>query len=273
MKSSFYITMMALLLFIFGCTNSSTTSTTNDSLADKETNAPVALTFINKVFKNELTPGCDSCPKVTAAIPVAEGDSAVVQKINDDIFAVVQSVFGEYNKQFNSYDSLLANFMNMYKKMKADLPNSASIGWEGNVKGSVIKQTDSFVNIKLEAFTFTGGAHPNTNTYSLLFNAVTGYKIMPADIIKDVAGLTMEAEKKFRKQLKIPANAPVNSTIYTFDNNKFVLPKNIFFTDNGLVLHYNAYEIAPYYVGATIVTLPYADVQQYLAIHFNNTVK
>ena len=266
MKRSLDITGMALLLMLSACNNSSTTNNTEDSLTNKMTTASATLTFIDKDFKNELTPGCDSCPKVTATIPVAEGDAAVSQKINDSVFAVVQSVFGEENKQFNNYDSLLANFMNMYKKMKADLPNSASIGWEGNIKGSVVKQTDSFANIKLETFVFTGGAHPNTNTYSLLFNAVTGNKLVLTDIIKDIPGLTTAAEKKFREQLKIPANAPVNSTIYTFDNNKFALPKNIFFTDSGLVLHYNAYEIAPYYIGATIVTLPYADVQQYLAI-------
>jgi len=256
---------MALLLMLSACNNSSTISNTGDSLADEKTSEPVALTFINKEFKNEITPGCDSCPIVTAIIPVAEGDTAIAEKINDSVFAVVQSTLGEDGKQFNNYDSLLANFMNMYKKMKAEFPNSASIGgWEGNVKGSMTKQTDSFVNIKIETFVFTGGAHPNTNTVSLLFDAATGNKLTLNDVIKDIPGLTTIAEKKFREQLKIPTNAPVNSTVYTFNDNRFVLPENIFFTDNGLVLHYNAYEIAPYYVGATIVTLPYADVQQYL---------
>lgn len=264
MTRLFYTSVFAFLLLITACNSSSTTSNTTDSLANVKT-AATTLAFTTKEVKNELTPGCDSCPKVIAAIPVAEGDAAVAKKINDSVFAVVQSTLGEDGKQFNNYDSLLANFMNMYKKMRADLPNSASIGWEGNVKGSIIKQTDSFVNIKLEAFVFTGGAHPNTNTYSLLFNTVTGNRLSLKDVIKDIAGLTTVAEKKFREQLKIPAQAPVNATVYTFDNNKFVLPENIFFNDSGLVLHYNAYEIAPYYVGATILTLPYADVQEYLA--------
>ncbi|MFT4154224.1 DUF3298 domain-containing protein [Parafilimonas sp.] len=258
MKHLFYKISILMLPVLQGCN----TSTRH---ADIKTALPKPG-FSNKTYKLELTPGCDSCPHATVHIPVAEGSTTIAKSINDSVFAVAQQTLGEEGKLYANYDSLLAGFMNAYKKMKADLHDDAPAGWEGEINGSITIQTNSFINIKLETFTFTGGAHPNANTYSLLFNAATGKQLAEADIVKDIPGLTAVAEKKFREQLKIPASTPLNSSVYTFDDNKFVLPKNIFFTEGGLQLLYNAYEIAPYYVGPTILTLPYADTQPYLAL-------
>lgn len=257
MKTSSYIAAIVLPFTLLAC---------NSPVNNVQENESSILTFTNKSFKAELTPGCDSCTKAAINIPVAEGDTIAAKSINDYVFIIAQKTFGEEGKSYTGYDSLVAGFVDAYKKVKTQFPDGPAISWEGKLNGSVVKQTDSLINIKLEAFTFTGGAHPNSNTYSLLFNAETGKKLAQEDVIKNIPGLTAEAERKFREQLKIPAGTPVNSTIYTFDDNKFVLPENIFFADSGLQLYYNAYEIAPYYVGATIVTLPYPDVEQYLAV-------
>jgi hypothetical protein len=257
MKTSSYIATIVLPFVLFAC---------NSPVNNAQENESSILTFTGKSFKAELTPGCDSCTKAAINIPITEGDTIAAKRINDYVFIVAQKTLGEEGRSYTGYDSLVAGFVDAYKKVKMQFPDGPAISWEGKLNGSVVKQTDSLINIKLEAFTFTGGAHPNSNTYSLLFNAETGKKLAQEDVIKNIPGLTAEAERKFREQLKIPAGTPVNSTIYTFDNNKFVLPENIFFTDSGLQLYYNAYEIAPYYVGATIVTLPYPDVEQYLAV-------
>ncbi|SFP64883.1 DUF3298 and DUF4163 domain-containing protein [Parafilimonas terrae] len=257
MKTLSYIEAIVLPFTLFAC---------NSPVNNTQENESSTLSFINKSFKSELTPDCDSCTKATINIPIARGDTIAAKNINDYVFIVAQKALGEEGKSYTGYDSLVAGFVDAYKKMKTKFPDGPAISWDGKLNGSVVKQTDRLVNIKLEAFTFTGGAHPNSNTYSLLFNAETGKKLAQGDVIKDIPALTALAEKKFREQLKIPAGTPVNSTIYTFDDNKFVLPKNIFFTDSGLQLYYNAYEIAPYYVGATIITLPYPDAEQYLAM-------
>lgn len=257
MKASSYIAMIVLLFLLFAC---------NPPANNTQAGTFSKLKFANENFKAELVPGCDSCTQAVVDIPVATGDTIAARNINDYVFTVAQKTLGEEDKSYNGYDSLVAGFVEAYKKVRADFPDGLPISWTGKLNGSVIKQTDSLINIKLETFTFTGGAHPNSNTYSLLFNAGTGKKLARENVIRDVPGLTAVAEKKFREQLKIPAGTPINSTIYTFDDNKFVLPENIFFTDSGLQLYYNAYEIAPYYVGATIITLPYADAEQYLAV-------
>ncbi|MEC5164554.1 hypothetical protein RCH18_000270 [Flavobacterium sp. PL11] len=49
-----------------------------------------------------------------------------------------------------------------------------------------------------------------------------------------------------------------------FENERFQLPQNIFFTDTGLLLYYNIYEIASYADGATEMLFPYTEVNEFL---------
>jgi hypothetical protein len=267
MRQLFYAIACGFFLVLPACnTSNNNNNPASDSLTDKKESAVNTLTFNNREFKIETIPDCDSCPKVTVTVPVAAGDEAVAKRINDSVFAAVQKVLGEEGKQFTNYDSLLGNFMNMYKQMKAELSEDAVIGWEATVKGNLVKQTDSLINIKLETYTMTGGAHPNTNTFSLLFDPATGNQLLLNDVIKNVPALTVFAEKNFREEFKIPVNASINSTMFTFENDKFVLPQNIFFNNDGLLLHYNPYEIGPYVIGAQELKLPYAEIKNYLAV-------
>ena len=51
-----------------------------------------------------------------------------------------------------------------------------------------------------------------------------------------------------------------------FENDEFYLPNNIGFTKNGLQLIYNQYEVASYADGPMSITLPYAEIRNYLAV-------
>ncbi|MDG1871842.1 MAG: RsiV family protein, partial [Flavobacterium sp.] len=72
------------------------------------------------------------------------------------------------------------------------------------------------------------------------------------------------AEKKFRFQFKIPANHGINATKFMFEDDKFQLPLNMFFTDKGLLLYYNRYEIASYADGPQELLLTYDELKGYL---------
>ncbi|WP_326935009.1 RsiV family protein [Flavobacterium sp. PL11] len=56
----------------------------------------------------------------------------------------------------------------------------------------------------------------------------------------------------------------MNSGGLMFENERFQLPQNIFFTDTGLLLYYNIYEIASYADGATEMLFPYTEVNEFL---------
>jgi hypothetical protein len=49
-----------------------------------------------------------------------------------------------------------------------------------------------------------------------------------------------------------------------FDPNNFTLPENIGFDDDGLILLYNTYEIAPYSSGLTEIHIPFDEIDSLL---------
>lgn len=265
MKNILHFIIVGLFFTLIACNSGNETGAATDSASVAEP-AHKPLTFVTKKYTQQTTQPCDHCPEVEVSVPIAEGDSAIAQKINDSVFAVVQSVLGWENKHADNYDSLLANFIKMYEETIAVMSKDAAIGWSGTVNESVVKQTDKLVNIMLDTYTMTGGAHGNANKISLLFDPATGNKLSLNDVLKDTAGFTALAETAFRKKLDIPAGKSINATMFTFTNNKFALPGNIFFMNDSLLLHYNPYEIGPYAIGVTEVTIPYTAAQPFMAV-------
>ena len=213
---------------LIACNSGNQTNTTTDSTSITDASSR-PLIFAIKKYTQQTQLSCDQCPAVEVSVPVAEGNPSVAQKINDSVFSAVQSVLGWENKQADNYDSLLANFIKMYEETIAVMSKDAVIGWSGTVNGSVVKQTDKLVNIMLDTYTMTGGAHGNANKISLLFDPATGNKLSLNDVIKDQPGFTALAETTFRKKLDIPGDKSINSTMFTFTDDKFALPGNIFF--------------------------------------------
>lgn len=52
-----------------------------------------------------------------------------------------------------------------------------------------------------------------------------------------------------------------------FEGDQFQLPLNIFYTDKGLLLYYNRYEIAAYADGPKELLIPYEELKNFLIAH------
>ena len=122
------------------------------------------------------------------------------------------------------------------------------------------------MNIEINHYTFTGGAHGYQGLRSLLFDPNTGKSISNQQLFKNPNAFKAMAEKKFRAKYKIPENKSINSTGLMFEDEKFILPQNIFYTDKGLLLYYNSYEVASYADGPKELFLPYTEVNDYLLL-------
>lgn len=257
-----YITFIFAAVLLIGCKDDKQTD--NDT-ENTETEVLNSLTFENRSYTQSLD-GCkENCPKVTIEIPEAEGRQPAADSINKKMFSVVRSIvyFGEKPYTADSYKSIMDSFLGSYKELKEDFPREA-LGWEGNIKATVDYKTDSIVNIKLNNYMYTGGAHGYEGNRSLLFDPITGHSLAKRDIFNNVKGFTDYAEKQFRKKFKIEPMQPINSTGLMFENEVFALPESIFFKEDGLMLYYNTYEISSYAEGPKELFLPYKDIDQYL---------
>lgn len=148
-----------------------------------------------------------------------------------------------------------------YQEFKDKYP-ATGITW--TVKGeSKILAMDSMVCVQVFVDAFTGGAHGNTTTGFVIANSRTGKRVQIKDLVRDVTMFTDSAERAFRQQLHIGPADDLSDHNYFLESNRFSLPENMGITKDSLILYYNTYEIAPYAMGPTRITMP----RRALALH------
>ena len=224
------------------------------------------LSFENETFEEKSTIPCKSeCPEITIEVPVAKNIKVISDSINKKVFSVIKEIvfFGEDSTKVNDYKSLSKSFIASYEEMRQKFPND-TFGWEAKIIGNIEFQSDGILNLKIDHYTFTGGAHGYQGYRSLLFNAKTGKAILNNQLFKNEKEFKAFAEKAFRSKYKIPAEANINATGLMFENDKFQLPQNIFYTSEGLLLYYNSYEAASYADGPKEILFSYDEVNKYL---------
>lgn len=226
------------------------------------------LIFEEQSFQKKTTLPCkENCPHISVKIPIAKDVPIVADSINKKVFSVLKEIvyFGEKPYTSTNYNGLLTSFIGSYEKLQKEFPND-KFGWEADIEGSIKYQSDSILNIEIKHYTYTGGAHGYQGLRSLLFDPNTGKFISNTKLFKDKNAFTAFAEKKFRAKYKIPTNKSINSTGLMFEDEKFYLPQNIFYTDKGLLLYYNSYEAASYADGPKELLLSYKEVNDYLTV-------
>lgn len=224
------------------------------------------LTLENEVFEKESTTPCKSdCPKITIDIPVAKNIPVVADSINRKILMVLKEIvyFGEKPSEAKDYNSLAQSFIDSYQSMHKKFPQE-TYGWQAKIVGNIEYQSDQILNIKIDHYTFTGGAHGYQGHRSLFFNPKTGKTILIDQLFKNKKEFSAFAEKEFRAKYKIPTQSNINATGLMFEKDTFDLPQNIFYTKEGLLLYYNSYEVASYADGPKEIWFPYEKINKYL---------
>lgn len=228
------------------------------------------LQFENITYEKQSQKPCDSvtCTTVKINIPIAENSPVVEDSINNTVFKTVREIvyFGEQPYNASNYTDLMEKFVKSYTDLKAQFPNDPMPAWEATIEGKVAYQSENLINITINHYTFTGGAHGYAGVRSILVSPSTGKEISKKDFLKDENGFRAFAEKKFREKFNIPAKSPINENGLMFENEVFQLPETYIFSEKGLLLYYNTYEIAPYVDGPRELLLPYDAIQSYLIL-------
>ena len=259
-----HLTLLLAAFMLFSCGKD---KKNNDE--EPLTEETPVLAFTTKTYYKKTSLPCDDyCPSVSIKVPEAENVPVVADSINNKVFNTVRGIvyFGETPYKAANYEDLMASFMGSYEELKKEFPDDVMTGFEAKINGSVDYKTDSIINIKLNNYTFTGGAHGYEGNRSLIFDAKTGKSLKYEDIFTDVSAFRQYAEKKFREKFKIPAGKSINATGLLFEDDKFALPLNIFFKENGLLLFYNSYEISSYAEGQKELFLPYSEIDEFLKL-------
>ena len=90
-------------------------------------------------------------------------------------------------------------------------------------------------------------------------------EVKPEEPIKNKIDFIKLSEIYFN--LKLQEKLKENGFNDYFFGDSFQLPENIGFSDEGVILLYNVYEIAPYSEGITEFTIPFEEALPYLKLY------
>lgn len=212
----------------------------------------------SKISFIEVNVTTENNDSVEVTIPEAIGDMTIAEVINSEINHTVMSALhigDSENITAKSIEESIDIFNKEYKNFMNDFPDSAQV-WNAEIDGEVIYQSDEIISVSISSYINTGGAHGLFHISFLNFNAETGKRIPNGNLFNDITAFKKMAKAYFDSSIKDP------STLFEKDN--FTLPVNIGYTEEGLILAYNVYEIAPYSTGLIDFTIPYEEADDYL---------
>ena len=199
-------------------------------------------------------------------IPNADGNNTVSESINSTIenFIVNTISFSEDSLNNLSLNDAVKKFDSIYVAFKDDFEENPLI-WEILIDGEVTYQSPALTCIAINSYLNTGGAHGNMTISFLNFNSQTGQLLHLDDHIKNKVDFIKLAENHFIIKLHESSNEDGFDNYFLGED--FHLPENIGFSDEGVILLYNVYEIAPYSEGITEFTIPFEEALPYLKIN------
>lgn len=224
-------------------------------IAASETNAsPIqdTLTYHMEVFK-ETSPYLSATEKKLDTTFYAARYPAFSAEI-DSLFRDAIFVDGEHTAQQVS-ESFLGGF-NEYAEEQIESGSHAFHAWFMNQDCEVVLNVPGFLSLKNTISDYTGGAHGMEVVLWTNYDIQGKRKLLLTDLVRDMEALRQIAESRFRKQEKLSDTSSYGGS-YFFDNDAFSLADNFGLTADGLLFHYNPYEIKSYAEGPTTLVIPY----------------
>jgi hypothetical protein len=197
-----------------------------------------------------------SCAEVQAKYLWATG---YPQAVNDSINAYVtdnllMTLGVDSEEEPKDIESAAQAFVDEYLNDIAGMEGESPLGWEAEITSSILQQNTKALCLSIDSYTFLGGAHGNGHSDFQTFDISTGKKIDLASLISDKEKFMSLLDAEFRKEYELEAGTSLIDA--GFDTDELPLPDNMGLGEDGLMMHYNTYEIAPYSGGPSSVVIP-----------------
>lgn len=201
----------------------------------------------------------EPCTYINLEIPKLEGeDQAVADAVNGEIDALCREMIeGQLPEKAGNapYEQLCLNFIDGFDLFMMEFPDSDE-KWSFDLMGGESAVGENYFSMNLNTESYMGGAHPNRLILLKSYDLKTGERVDITNLFNQEV-LMAQAEKKFREEHELDAQASLNDAGFMFEEGVFNLPQNMALTAEGLLLIYNNYEVASYAEGLTVFVLPY----------------
>ena len=196
-------------------------------------------------------------------IPKAEGNTGSAKQINATLNHFVNTALNidATATTSASIGKSIVAFKKTYKNFKTQIGKTLYTNlppWEVLIDGEIIYKSETLVTAAMNSSINTGGAHSNLVFRFYNFDIKTGQELETKDLINDVPAFTTLAKKYYDKEL-LSAD---NDRIEAFENDIFALPKNLGFSEDGVIIFYDTFNSSSNNV--IEFTIPYTVANNYL---------
>ena len=215
------------------------------------------ITFLFICKNNKITYSSVSI----LAINQMETEKKIVDIAPDYSYKVnIHYPYTGYNNLNKEVEKLIKKYLTDF--MKADKPFLDNQVYSLDITYDTYKY-QNIVSYVFTIFIDTGGAHPNTIIETISYNTKDNILITIDSLIEENNNILDKLSKESRLILAKNSNLKQeNIQDMILDG---TLPKkenfsNFAFTDKGLLVFFNRYQIAPYSFGSFNITIPYSDL-------------
>lgn len=188
------------------------------------------------------------------------GDEALVGSVNRTVIQTLASELPVESKvPVQTVDQLrlyLVSQVSEIEKKVSQMPGVDAVPFQFYSTWSAFGNPN-VVSIYLQRYLFMGGAHGATHCSYMNFDPKTGKQIDLRQFIPDTAAFLDIVAERFCKERRLPKDALQLQTGLFCELSDLPMPKQMGFSDKGLVVLYNQYEIAPYSFGQIVITIPF----------------
>jgi len=240
--------LLILVIFLANCTQiaENTDQSLNYTMVATEFNTP------------DCQPETDACLMIKIKYPKFDaGDSLAMFLANRIIKNSILDNIGMGDVESTedpSIEQAIEDLSESFERLKKDFGDYGT-GWQADIYARELYKSDTVLVLESSTMTYFGGAHPNHGTRYFNFNREAGNMIPMREFVKDLAQFTNKAEKVFNEKYGINADNTYDKAGYNFLGGRFVLSANYAFLGDSIRLHYNPYEIAPYSMGDSEITV------------------
>lgn len=201
---------------------------------------------------------------ITVMFDKATGNNDIGENINSNIEKSIISTLST-SEGNSDLKSTLEGFNNEYLTFKKEFPDATEPVWVLNIETEKSYQSQDVITIAISTYEFKGGAHGNDKIRFLNLDAKTGSILSRNDILKNINEFETLAKEYFMKSMETQ-DKDLKMEDFFFGK-PFQLPENIGYSEDGIVLLYNVYEVASYDQGYTEFVIPFEDAEPYLKLH------
>lgn len=207
------------------------------------------------------------CARVEVrSLETAGGGTEIVRDnidlyLSHDIVARMRGfVPEEIGNRLADVERLAAAFLAEHRAFVEDFPD-ATAAWSIEITARSIYNTPVVTTIGIDETSYTGGAHPNSRLRLASFDVTTGQLLGIDDLAVDIAALTALVEQRLRFDRGLADGDDLASAGFWIPEDGLTLPDNLGVVADGLLVHWDAYEIAPYSMGAIDVRVPSGELE------------